>query len=304
MYKRSIAVIANAKHTKKIKSIEKELESLSINASGFDITLFKSSVEVSIRQLAYEKAKNHEVLIAVGGDGTLHEVVNGIFDANMSATCIFGFIAAGSANDFQKTIQGAKSISEILQKFKLKSFSKIKLGCVLYLNSNGKEEKRYFLNIASLGMGYEVMREVNKNQVKMNADLSYFKAIAKTFVGYKNRQIRCTSDQWQWQGKIKLIAIANGKYFGSGLCIAPDASPLSPKLNTTIVGNVGLWTYLKKLLPLKLGKHIRHGQVFYKFCKEIEVNSEVACGIEADGEVIGTTPAKFFIAADALNILY
>ncbi len=301
---KTIAIIANSLHSKKIASIENELNSAAIDNAEYSIELFKSSPEKSIRQIASDAALNHEVLIAVGGDGTFHEIVNGIFDAGKADTCLMGFMAVGSANDFQKTLNFESSLKSILVKLKAQVFRKVNVGCVLFTSENGKKEKRYFLNIASLGMGYEVMKAVNRDTQKLNADFSYFKAIAKTFTLYKNKEVACKADDWHWEGKVKLIAIANGKYFGSGLCIAPNASPFKKDLAITIVGDVSLWTYLKNLLPLKLGRYINHEQVFYKKVVELQVDSKQVLGIEADGEVLGTTPAIFTIIEEAINIIY
>lgn len=304
MSTKSIAFIANAKHIKKIQSIEDEIEKYLKENKGVAICLFKSDQTNSIREIARDKATEFDVLVAIGGDGTLHEVINGIFDAEKSGDCIFSFIAAGSANDFQKTMKGETSLKSIFQKLASSSFKKVNVGGILFTNNEGNQEKRYFLNIASLGMGYEVMKEVNKKATKMSADLSYSSAIIKTFISYQNKLISCHTRRWSWQGKIKLMAMANGKYFGSGLCIAPEANPYKSCLEVTIVGDVSLWTYLKKLLPLKRGKTIKHPQVIYKSCSEIEVKSKEVCGIEADGEVIGVTPAKFFSVPEAINIIH
>jgi len=267
----SVAIFANNKHKSKLKSIENELDKDYEGLFNVSIKLFRSSTTTSIRQLTHKAAFNYKVLIAVGGDGTLHEVLNGIIDAKKEKDCVLGFIPAGSANDFHKTLRGAKSLKELLTKLASQKITSISIGRINYMGLDAMPKERYFLNIASLGMGYEVMQRVNSVAKKGNADFTYFKSIVQTFASYKNRAITCKTAEWEWQGKIKLLALANGKYFGSGLCIAPHANPYQQDLAVTIVGDVSLFSYLLNLLPLKLGKYIKHPQVFYKNAHGLQI---------------------------------
>jgi len=300
----TIAIIVNSKHKKQLKRIEREIKGKFNNLKELDIQIFKSSNNVSLRKLAAKCAENFQTLIAVGGDGTLHEVLNGIFDSKKENTCILGFIPIGSANDFHKTLKGAKSVEEIIHKLEKNRIKNLSIGKVTFSSDKSSKTKCYFINIASLGMGYEVMKKVNNSTKNLGANLAYFLGILKTFLSYKNIEIKCETKEWQWEGKIKSLAVANGKYFGSGLCIAPHANPFSDSFAVTIVGNVSIWTYLLKLVPLKLGKFIKHPAVTYDLTKQLTITSEIPCGIEADGEVLGTTPATFEILPNAIQFLY
>ena len=156
----TIAIIFNSKHKKQLKRIEREIKGKFNNLKELEIQIFKSSNNVSLRQLAVQCAKNFQTLIAVGGDGTLHDVLNGIFEAKKENTCILGFIPIGSANDFHKTLNGAKSVEEIIHKLEKNSIKNLSIGKVTFSSDKSNKTKRYFINIASLGMGYEVMQKV------------------------------------------------------------------------------------------------------------------------------------------------
>ncbi len=121
---------------------------------------------------------------------------------------------------------------------------------------------------------------------------------------YKRSYVKFNSDEFRWDGKTLSMVIANGKYFGSGLCIAPDALISDGKFSIVILGDVTILDYLKNIHKVKKGIKITHPEVFYKQSEEVEIIPvESVCPIDVDGEFIGYAPARFTVIKGRINFL-
>ena len=127
--------------------------------------------------------------------------------------------------------------------------------------------------------------------------------ILQGFIGYEKKQVRCTSGGWQWAGRLLQMAVANGRYFGNALCIAPDARLSDGQFQVAIFGDLSLWDYVRNLGNLKKGAKIRHPQVQYRTAAQIALESQAPCGIEADGEYVGQLPATLSAVPKAIRFL-
>jgi YegS/Rv2252/BmrU family lipid kinase len=254
-------------------------------------------------ELAREATENGcDYLIAVGGDGTLHELINGVMQKRLSGAKypVIGVLPCGSANDFARTAQLSNSIEKLMELIKANTYSEIDLGSIL-LHTSG--ETRYFINIAGLGLGPEVVQSLGQSSSVLGSDFNYFKHIIKGFLGYKKKEVHCTGNTWQWRGKLLQMAVANGRYFGHAICPTPDARLTDGQFQVAIFGNLSLWDYLKNLGKLKKGIKINHPQVSYHEASEVFAESNDLCGIEADGEYVGLTPATIRVMPKAIRFL-
>lgn len=245
-----------------------------------------------------EKAcsEGFDFIISVGGDGTLNEVVNGYFrsvkNSQSGNQTVLGVLPYGTANDFVKTINTQVDLLGMMELINKASYKDIGAGRVTCTDEAGVEQIRYFINIADLGMGAEVVQRVDKSSKRLGASLTFSKAIVQTFLSYRKKLIQFQMRKSGKETKLLTLAIANGKYFGSGMCIAPDANPLNESLATVLIGNVSLWDYLMKIGKIKKGIKIAHPEVSYDSSDEIVVKHlQEKVGIEADGEFLGYTPA-------------
>ncbi|HNP20147.1 MAG TPA: diacylglycerol kinase family lipid kinase [Fulvivirga sp.] len=236
-------------------------------------------------------------LIAVGGDGTLNEVINGFMD-QYQEEIVVGLLPYGSANDFAKTIRSPSNMVDLFEAVSKERSSKIDVGLVQFQDS-----KRYFINIADVGIGASIVQRVNKSKKLLGAGFTFFGAILRTFLSYKNQNINCKTHDWEYEGKVNSLVMANGKYFGHGLCIAPDANLADGQLAILISGDITIWDYIKNVKTVKKGIRVNHPLLQYKTANKLELTSEVPCGIEADGEFIGTTPATISVAAKKIRFL-
>ena len=239
-------------------------------------------------------------IIAVGGDGTLHEVVNGVMRANQNT--VVGLLRNGTANDFSKSFSIPRSLNELLKAISNGKTEKIDVGMVESTDALD-DHVRYFINIASAGMSAGVVEKVEQSGSWLSANVTFFMAIIRTFLSYKNLPVKATAEGWSWEGNINTMAFANGKYFGSGLCIAPQAELKDGQIAVTVIGDVNLFDYLKYTGKLKRGKFIQHPKVKYLHLKNVALSSLQECCMEADGELIGKLPLQISILPQAVRMI-
>lgn len=259
------------------------------------------------RKHAIELGRNAAVngcdyLIGVGGDGTLHELVNGLLQSEIPPQDlpVLGLLPYGSANDFARTVGVSNSPDELIRSIRSKSTKKIDLGKI---DLHQTREISYFINIAGLGLGTEVVKGLEHSSSPLGSGFNYFKHIITGFFRYINKEVSCNGGDWKWKGKLLQMAIANGRYFGNAICVAPDAVPDDGIFQVVIFGNLSIWDYLKNLRNLKKGIKIEHSEVRYYNAKEVVLESEEPSGIEADGEYIGPLPATLSILPEAISFL-
>ena len=287
----------------------------SIKTSGLfqDVQIWHTDYAGHAISLANEACGQFDYLIAVGGDGTLNEVVNGCLQAKIQneegklqkLIPIIGVLPQGTANDFVKTLSITGQTDELLELIKRNSHSKVDIGEISYCNEHGSMEKRYFLNIASVGIGANVVQSVNKSKKYLGANLTFLLAIVRTFLSYQPRALSVKSNNnFSWQGEALTLAIANGRFFGSGLCIAPHAKINDGLFGITLIGSVSVKDFVMKFGQLKKGVMIDHPEIFYHQASLIEVTSKSSdCAVEADGEFLGFSPIRIEILPEELSFL-
>ncbi len=291
--------LKHAGHTKKeIHKIFDNEFSVTVaitNGNGNAIALSKKAV-----------IEGTDYIIAAGGDGTMSEVVNGIMlvEKEKRENLIVGLYPLGSGNDFSRTMKLSKNLNDLYELIKQNSINKIDIGKLEYKKMNGEDGVRYFNNIADIGLGAEVAKRVNEGKKIYGPNFDFFKATLLGFINYKRKKLNIESGEFKWTGSLLILCIANGKYFGSGLCIAPHAKVNDGKFSITLAGNVSLFDYLKNIFRIRSGKFIEHPELYYKEFESctIEPVGE-PCLIEADGEMIGKIPLKAEILKDEIYFL-
>ena len=283
--RRSIVHSFNREFGKYCKDLEGEYNVLTTSEQGH------------AKRLARELANDgYTHLVAVGGDGTLHEVVNGVMTSDNQG-CRIGLLPAGTANDYARTVGSQRSLIQLIKSVNLDSIQHVNLGKIVL--EDGHIE--YFINIADMGLGVDVVQRVNRSGKILGPSLTFSKAILQSFLTYKNQEVAVKTKAWSWEGKINSLVVASGKYFGSGMCIAPDASVEGDAFSVVIIGDVRIRDYLKYVGQIKKGQKIDHPEVQYKTAKYLDISSK--SGIEADGEYIGEAPKTIELLRGQLNFL-
>ena len=229
-------------------------------------------------------ATDADVVVAVGGDGTVHYVVNHLMRGNRRAA--LGILPLGSGCDFARNFETDDALA-VLARGETKAID------VGEIESSGN--KVWFANVADAGMGAEVTRQM------ANHSRNYLFSTLKALVGYKNVDVRLSADGEEvYAGPLKCLVMANGKYFGDGMGIAPDAVLDDGLLQYVIIGNISRLMAAIKLQQTYKCTRIKHRHVYYGSARELRLEVSSALAFEADGELMAKMPAGEVISVRAL----
>jgi YegS/Rv2252/BmrU family lipid kinase len=245
-------------------------------------------------------------IITVGGDGTLNEVVNGVFLNNTcSAKDIsLALIPVGTGNDWGRMFGiplDYKKAIKIISDGKLMVHD---IGLVSYYDG-AEEKKRYFINIAGLGFESVVVRRTNLQKDKGRGGKAiYFYNLLMSLLSYKNTKAELIIDGRKINADVFSINVGNGKFCGGGMRQTPDALPDDGILDVTVINGMGKFEIIRNLKILYDGTILNHPKIDGYKCKTIKVSSDTLLYTEADGESLGHTPAEFSIIPSSINIVY
>lgn len=248
-------------------------------------------------------AEGTDYLIAVGGDGTVNEVVNAYLDSEPQKEVPIGIFPQGRGNDFVKSMGIQKSLKSLFLAIQNKQVKSVDVGYLTFFGPDQKELNRYFINIADIGIGGLATQMIRISPKFLGPNITYFWAIIKSLISYKSQMVKISTPDWFYEGEVLSVSMANGKYFGSGLCIAPDAEVDDGISEIVLIGNVGIWDYLAKIPHLKKGKKINHPEVSYKQARSCTITSKNPMPIDMDGEFVGFTPLEMMILPKKVKIL-
>ena len=288
-----------------IKGKQKLLRTLDeIFGKGFFVKIKQTSETHRAVWLTTEAiVEGTDYLVAVGGDGTVNEVVNAHLDSGKNKEILIGIIPIGRGNDFVKSLGIQKNIKSLFQAVQNNSFTSVDVGCLTFYDANKIAINRYFINIADIGLGGLATQMIRTSPKYLGANISYAWAIFKSLIRYKSQKVKISTPDWIYEGDIISACMANGKFFGSGLCIAPDAKIDDGIAEIVLIGKVGIWDYLTKIPLLKKGKKINHPEVYYKKAMSCMIESQTPMPIDIDGEFVGHTPLKMVMKQKMVKIL-
>ena len=255
--------------------------------------------------------KSYPMIIAAGGDGTINQVVNGMLselrsDSFLPTLCI---LPLGSGNDFARTLNLKTDVDSLLRRITAGTIASIDVGEIHFSlsqsvgSTNSMQSIRYFVNVADVGMGPTVVRGVLDGGKAFGSAVAYYKSILKTFFTYRPVLLEASGDGWKWRNRMRTFAIGNAKYFGNGLCIAPEARIDDGVFDVFAVGPVSVLDFIIQSIPMKQSKKVRHREVSYFRSSHIELTSPSPVEIEADGEIIGWLPATIRVCSRKLPLL-
>ncbi len=245
-------------------------------------------------------ADGFERIIAVGGDGTVNEVVNGFVDAASNvAKAELGIFPLGTGGDFARSI-GMRDIApaEIAKSLSSRA---IDLGQV-----RGGGQTRHFINIASLGSSARVVDKVNATSKRFGAKASFIAGTLKGMAAHKNQRVRLRiDDSFEEEMLVNTIAIANGRFFGGGMMIAPEARLDDGQLEVVVLGDIGVGFFVRHSSKVYAGTHTSLPEVRVLRGAHVVV-TPVSSGeslVECDGESAGKVPVDVDVLPRCLNVV-
>lgn len=240
-------------------------------------------------------------VIAVGGDGTLNEVVNGVCKDGR-CTVPVGFLPAGRGIDFARTVGIPTDILEAARRLVRPRCMALDLGLIAYQGDAGRKY-RYFVNVAGCGFDAAVAARASRYGTGWGGTLPYLSGLAVTILTYENVTMSWKVDGESGSARLNTLVIANGQYYGGGMRIAPNASMEDGKLDFILIGDFGKLEFLINVPKVYEGTHLSLDLVTEKRGEHIEVESERPVMVHADGEVLGTLPIEAHVVPAALTLL-
>jgi diacylglycerol kinase (ATP) len=268
-------------------------------------SLFTQGIGDAIRITIEKIQAGFRKFIVVGGDGTLNEVVNGIFNQKFvpSTEILLGIIPIGTGNDWGRMYGIPSDYKKAIDVIKDNHIKIQDAGVAIY--SNGESETtRFFINAAGMGFDAEVVRKTNYDkQHGKSGFLIYLKNLLASLIGYHAQQIVIEIDGKQRTGSVFSLSIGICRFTGGGMIQAPDAMPDDGLLDVTIIRNISRLEVLRNIPRLFNGTIGKNPKVEILQGRTVNVYSDSKVYLEADGETLGHSPLHFSIIPLSLNMI-
>ncbi|MER8384313.1 diacylglycerol kinase family lipid kinase [Mesorhizobium sp. M0959] len=280
-----------------------------------DFELRETQAEGDAERLALDLAAiGFELVIAAGGDGTASEVADGLLKAfrESGRTAELGLLPCGTGIDFARGLGLSNNVDLTLKRIAEAKPRKVDAGCISYVDDHGALASRHFINIASLGLSGATDRAVNadKRKGKVSARALFYWRTVWEFLRYRFQEVAITIDDGApVEARMALVAVANGKFFGGGMMIAPDAELDDGEFDIVILRAAGKLKLIWDIRLLYGGRHRNHPAITILRGKKVVVEplgdvQKNAALIDIDGESPGRIPATFEILPGALTLRY
>jgi diacylglycerol kinase (ATP) len=242
-------------------------------------------------ELALEAVRGGaNIVVAAGGDGTIGEVVNALVGTEVA----LGVIPMGTGNDFARSLGIGTDVDKAIYNL---------LEGVPIAIDVGRTQGRYFVNVAGCGFDSAVAQRVNHGFRWLRGTSTYVAAVLQTLLTYRASKIRLTLDNEVIETSAMLCSIANARYYGGGMRIAPDAMLTDGLYDICLVKDVGKFEFLRTFHKVFKGKHTTHPAVRMLRSKYVKVESDRPLPVLVDGEIVGTTPAEFEMLEGGINVM-
>lgn len=250
-------------------------------------------------------ARGARTVVSFGGDGTHSEVVDGIMQSGLNKEVTLGILHAGTGGDFRKMVPGGEELESACAVIREKPAVPIDIGWVKYVDDQGAEASRFFLNITSMGMGGLVDRHVAASKSKSSGKAKYFKAVLRANMEYEPARIRLRIDgNDEGEHDISNICVCNGRWAGGGMMFAPEARVADGLFDVILIRATSTLRGLPVMAGLYKGRHVRSALVTTYRGKHVEVDIiRNTAWMDIDGEAPGVAPAELRVQEHALRVI-
>jgi YegS/Rv2252/BmrU family lipid kinase len=253
------------------------------------------------------------VVAAIGGDGTIHEVANGFFEDGrpVRPEAALGVVPYGTGGDFRKTARIPRELDAAARVLGRGAARAIDVGLIEFARGGvrGARTTRVFVNIASFGISGLVDKIVNASSKALGGTISFIVGTARAALRYRNQRVRLVYDGDEDDHQeltINNVAVANGRYFGGGMKIAPRARLDDGWFDVVALGDLTTMDFLKNGHRVYAGTHLELPKVSYRRARRVEarpVDPSEDVLLDVDGEAPGALPATFSILPGALKLV-
>jgi len=261
---------------------------------GHAIELAKAAVNAGYRYI-----------IAVGGDGTVNEVVNGILNSTDSYNIILGIVNTGTACSFARSLSIAQDYVSACSLLTGQGRALIDVG-VVRCWSQGQPLERFFVNVADVGLGATIADACKHLPTHFGHSINFrLRTVEglRCLLTHRNKLIKLRVGDEVKAICSCTVVMANGQYFAGGMQIAPHARLDDGLLDVVTVGDVGKFELLKMWPTVYNGSHIRHPKIEERKTTTVTIESNEQLLVEADGDIVGESPASFWVIPSALTVV-
>lgn len=242
------------------------------------------------------------LLVVVGGDGSVHESVNGIVASGRAHDVDLAVLPRGTGKDFVRSLRIPRDLAAAIGVAKDGRVRTIDVGLARFVSRDGAASETYFANFAGAGISGAIARRANASSKAAGGRVSFLWATVAVFAGWKSAEITADVDGVRRSGQMFEVLAMNGDYAAGGMWVTPGAEPDDGRLDVLLIGDVTKTDFVRTFPKIYRGKHLSHPKIEVLQGRAVEIASNVPLPIVLDGEQPGTTPARFEVVPDALRV--
>ena len=248
-----------------------------------------------------------DLIVAIGGDGTLNEVANGFFrdGSAVSSDAALALCPLGTGGDFRRSAGIPPSPRAAIEAIGSRPTRLIDACRVRLVSHGGERLERLFLNVSSIGLGGEVsVAAKNSFLTPYSGKAAFLWATGITFLTYQAKPVRLSLDGKEASEPVRImqVALGNGAYEGGGVAICPFAKLDSGSFEVTVIEETGFWQFIRSIPILYSGRIYDHWSCHHFRAKKLAADSDETVSIEVDGEALGTLPLEAEILPSAIKM--
>lgn len=269
---------------------------------------FTSSPGHAVELTRHALTQGTDVILSIGGDGTHNEVVNGFFDRNgrlVSPHAKLAVLHLGTGGDFRKSVGIGVSAGDAIRSLAEGTPCPIDIGLIRYVDPHGRQTQRYFVNIASFGIsGIIDNLSHDRRFIRLGGKAAFMLATLRAFRHYRNASMRIRMDSDpELEQPVCAFVVANGRFFGGGMKVAPQALLDDGLFDAVCLGDFKLADFLLKGHRLYRGTHLSMEKVWMRRVRTVLVHARDPVLIDIDGDGLGYTPAEITVAPQRISVL-
>lgn len=249
--------------------------------------------------------EGYQCIVAVGGDGTVNEVTNGFFDGDrvINPGAALGLIPRGTGGDFRRAFGWDLQLPAAVARLRGEGTKPLDVGLLEYTAPDGSKARRYFANVCSFGVSGLVDKVVNQSSKMLGGKLSFMVGSVKALLQYQDRRVRVKVDGKEAEDvDITTVGVANGRFFGGGMMVAPEAATDDGLFDVTIWSGYGLKDFVFRSQGIYSGAHVKWKGTRTLRCQTLEADSDEEVLIDCDGEQPGRLPCLMKVLPGAIRL--
>jgi diacylglycerol kinase (ATP) len=249
-----------------------------------------------------------DVILSIGGDGTHNEVVSGFFDSNgrlINSEAKLAVLHLGTGGDFRKSLGIGASSGAAIRDLTEGTPCPVDVGLIRYVDPNGRQKRRYFVNIASFGISGIIDNLARDRRfARLGGKAAYLLATLLAFRHYRNEPMGIKMDgEPVLEQPVCAFVVANGRFFGGGMKVAPHAMLDDGLFDAVCLGDFKPTDFLLKGHRLYRGTHLSMEKVWMRRVRTVSVHAGYPVPIDIDGDGLGCTPAEITVAPQRIFVI-